>query len=135
MAKKLEKVGKTITGLELKFEVLLVYLLSFLGFIFAFMKDEKVSEDARFHYKQSGATFVVYVTLGILEGILGSFAAMFAFTPLFGISILFGILIGLLGLVEVAVIVFSIITIVKAFYNQKFEIPFMNKISDLIWKK
>lgn len=135
MAKKLEKVGKTITGLELKFEILLVYLLSFLGFIFSFMKDEKVSEDARFHYKQSGSTFVVYVTLGILEGILGSLAAMFAFTPLFGISILFGILIGLLGLVELAVVVFAIITIVKGFYNQKFEIPFMNKISDLIWKK
>ena len=135
MAKKLEKVGKTVTGLELRFEVLLVYLLSFLGFIFAFMKDKDISEDARFHYKQSGATFVVYVTLGILEGILGSFAAMFAFTPVFGMSILFGILISILGVVEIAVIVFSVITIVKAFNNQRFEIPFMDKISNLIWKK
>lgn len=135
MAKKLEKVGKTVTGLELRFEVLLVYLLSFLGFIFAFMKDKDISEDARFHYKQSGATFVVYVTLGILEGILGSFAAMFAFTPVFGMSILFGILISILGVVEIAVIVFSVITVVKAFNNQRFEIPFMDKISNLIWKK
>ena len=135
MAKKLEKVGKTVTGLELRFEVLLVYLLSFLGFIFAFMKDKDISEDARFHYKQSGATFVVYVTLGILEGIFGSFAAMFAFTPVFGMSILFGILISILGVVEIAVIVFSVITIVKAFNNQRFEIPFMDKISNLIWKK
>ena len=135
MAKsKVEKVNKTMTGMELKYETILVYLLSFLGFIFAFLKDEKVSEDARFHYKQSGAVFLVYLAISIVESILGAFTVAFMVTPLFIISVLFGIISGLLGLVTLAVFVLSIIAIVKAFDNEKFEIPVVNKIANAIWK-
>ena len=132
MAKNKEK---TITGLELKYETLLVYILSFIGFIFAFMKEENVSEDARFHYKQSGATFVVYLGINIVDSILATLAISFAVTPLFAVSIILGILSALLGLVELAVLVFAIIAIIKAFYNEKFEIPVVNKLGNAIWKK
>jgi uncharacterized membrane protein len=135
MAKaKVEKVSKTITGLELKYETILVYLISLVGFIFAFLKEEKVSEDARFHYKQSGAVFLVYLAISIVESILGAFTVAFMVTPLFIISVLFGIISGLLGLVTLAVFVLSIIAIVKAFDNEKFEIPVVNKIANAIWK-
>lgn len=135
MAKaKVEKVSKTITGLELKYETILVYLISLVGFIFAFLKEEKVSEDARFHYKQSGAVFLVYLAISIVESILGAFTVAFMVTPLFIISVLFGIVSGLLGLVTLAVFIFSIIAIVKAFDNEKFEIPVIIKIANAIWK-
>lgn len=135
MAEKIKKVNQTITGLELKYEVLLVYLLSFLGFIFAFMKDEKVSESARYHYKQSGATFIVYLGVAIVDSIIGSIAVAFAFTPLFGLSIVLGIISGILTLINLAVFVFAIITIIKAFEGEKFEIPFIIKLANAIWKK
>jgi len=135
MAKtKVEKVSKTITGLELKYETILVYLISLVGFIFAFLKEEKVTEDARFHYKQSGAVFLVYLAISIVESILGAFTVAFMVTPLFIISVLFGIISGLLGLVTLAVFILSIIAIVKAFDNEKFEIPVVNKIANAIWK-
>ncbi len=135
MAKtKVEKVSKTITGLELKYETILVYLISLVGFIFAFLKEEKVTEDARFHYKQSGAVFLVYLAISIVESILGTFTVAFMVTPLFIISVLFGIISGLLGLVTLAVFILSIIAIVKAFDNEKFEIPVVNKIANAIWK-
>ena len=136
MAKsKVEKVNKTITGMELKYETILVYLLSFLGFIFAFLKDEKVSEDARFHYKQSGATFIVYVAISIIDSILGALAFAFAMTPLFLLSVLLGIVTSLLGLVSLAVFVLAIIAIIKAFDNEKYEIPVISNIANFIWKK
>ena len=135
MAKaKIEKVSKTITGLELKYETILVYLISLVGFKFAFLKEEKVSEDARFHYKQSGAVFLVYLAISIVESILGAFTVAFMVTPLFIISVLFGIVSGLLGLVTLAVFILSIIAIVKAFDNEKFEIPVIIKIANAIWK-
>lgn len=125
---------QTITGLELKYEALLVYLLSFLGFIFSFMKDEKVSEDARFHYKQSGAIFIIYVALWIVISIINAFGLAMAFAS-FGLSAIFlGIIDILLGLVELSIFALSIITIVKAFYNEKFEIPVINKLANFIWK-
>ncbi len=132
---KVIKVNKTITGLELKFEVLLVYLLCFLGFIFAFMKDEKVSRDARFHYKQSGAIFVVCLGISIVQGILGAFATALVITPLFVISVLLWIVVGVLSLAALIVFVFAIITIIKAFYNERFEIPVIIKLANLIWKE
>ena len=135
MAEKVKKVNQTVTGLELKYEVLLVYLLSFLGFIFAFMKDKKISESARFHYKQSGATFIVYLGISIINSIITTIAVLMAITPLFFISVILGIISGILWLVELAVLALAIITIVKAFYNEKFEIPVVNSLGNLIWKK
>ena len=99
------------------------------------MKDEKVSESARYHYKQSGATFIVYLGVAIVDSIIGSIAVAFAFTPLFGLSIVLGIISGILTLINLAVFVFAIITIIKAFEGEKFEIPFIIKLANAIWKK
>ena len=133
MASKKE-VKSTMTGLELKYEVLLVYLVSILGFIFSFIKNPNVSEDARFHYKQSGATFIVYTGLAIVESIFASIATAMMFTPAFGLSVVLWILIVMISLLEVAVVVFAVITIVKAFNNQKYEIPVISKLANAIWK-
>ena len=44
----------TVTGLEEKWEVLLVYFVSLLGFIFSFLKYDYLSENIKFHYRQAG---------------------------------------------------------------------------------
>lgn len=132
--KKIEKVNQTITGLELKWEVLLVYIISVLGFIFAFLKNEKVSKDARFHYKQAGATFIVYTSIAIIDSILTALSIPLGIVTLGVFSVILWIIVGCLWLIEVAVIVFAVITIVKAFHNEKFEIPVVSKLANAVWK-
>ena len=51
------------------------------------------------------------------------------------LSIVFWLLDAALGAIDVLVLVFSIIAIVKAFSNQKYEIPVINNIGNMIWKK
>lgn len=126
--------NKTITGLELKFENLLIYLIPLLGFIFAFMKNEKVSSDARYHYKQAGATFIVYATIAITIAILSAISVPLGIISFGVASVILWIINGMLWLVEIAVVVFVIITIVKGFHNVKFEIPVVNKLGNAIWK-
>ena len=135
MAKKVEKVNQTITGLELKYETLLVYIISVLGFIFAFLKNEKVSKEARFHYKQAGATFVVYTSIAVIDSILTALSIPLGIVTLGVFSVILWIIAGCLWLIEVAVVVFAVITIVKAFHNEKYEIPVVNKLADAIWKE
>ena len=55
---KVEKVEKTFTGLEMTLEIILVYLISILGFIFSFMDEKKYSKRAKFLYNQAGALFI-----------------------------------------------------------------------------
>ena len=134
MAKKLEKVNKTITGLELKYEVLLVYIVSILGFIFSFLKNE-VSEDAKFHYRQAGATFIIYTGFAIISSILTALSIPLAIATLGIVSVLIWILNVSMWLIEFAVVVFVVITIIKAFHNEKYEIPFVSNIAKAVWKK
>lgn len=133
--KKIEKVNKTITGLELKWEVLLVYIISVLGFIFAFLKNEKASNDARFHYKQAGATFIVYTSIAVIDSILTALSIPLGILTLGVFSVILWIIIGCLWAIEVAVIVFAVITVVKAFHNEKYEIPVVCKLADAVWKE
>ena len=133
--KKIEKVNKTITGLELKWEVLLVYIVSVLGFIFSFLKNENASKDARFHYKQAGATFIIYTSIAIIDSILSALSIPLGILSLGIFSAILWIIVGCLWLIEVAVIVFAVITIVKAFHNEKYEIPVVSKFADMIWKE
>ena len=126
--------NKTITGLELRFEVLLVYIIPILGFIFAFLKNEKASNDARYHYKQAGATFIVYAAIGIIVSVLSALSIPLGIVSLGVISVIIWIINVMLWLVEVAVVVLAVITIVKAFHNEKFEIPYVNKLGNSIWK-
>lgn len=132
--KKIEKVNRTITGLELKWEVLLVYAISVLGFIFSFLKNEDVSKDAKFHYKQAGATFIIYTGIAIIDSILTALSIPLGIVTLGVFSVILWIIAGVLWLIEVAVVVFAVITIVKAFHNEKYEIPLVKDLANMIWK-
>ena len=124
---------KTITGLELKWEVLLVYLFPILGFIFSFIKKNGVSNDAKFHYKQSGSIFIIYVGVTTLLSIFGTIQATLVFSGNL-LALLFGIINFTLAGIDTVLLVFAIITVIKSFTNQRFEIPVINNIGNLIWK-
>ncbi|MBO5183288.1 MAG: hypothetical protein J6B64_02705 [Bacilli bacterium] len=111
----------TITGLEEKWEVLLIYIFSILGFIFAFMKYDYLSENIKFHYKQAGALWIVNMILSIAKVTL-NYTVGLGFINL-GFR-----------LVSLVIWIFTIITIVKAFNNEKYEIPVISNIANSIWK-
>lgn len=122
MAKKEEKY-QSIMGIEYKWEVLLIYLLfgGLLGFIFSFMKDKKVSDNIKFQYNQSGAMFIILFVLG-------------AISRASNILIDFGIISGICLMLNIVVCVFAIITIVKAFSNETYEMPLVSDLAKMIWK-
>lgn len=111
---------ETITGLEEKYEALLVYLLPLLGFIFSFLKDKKVSENVKFYYNQSGAVFIINAALSIISGI-----SLFALNGVIGY---------ITSIISILLIVFIIIAIVKAFNDEKYEIPVVSDLAKSIWK-
>lgn len=134
---KKEDNDKTITGLELKWEVVLVYVISILGFIFSFMKNEKVSKNARFHYKQSGTLFIISLGVSIIYRILAAIAAVTIITTagLGIISIIFEVIFGTIYAVfAIALLAFIIITIIKAFNDETYRIPFISSLAEKIWK-
>lgn len=110
----------TITGLEEKYEALLVYLLPLLGFIFSFMKEKNVSENVKFYYNQSATIFIVNIALSVLS-------AVTAF-------ILNGLISSLITIISLVLFIFIIISIVKAFSNEKYEIPVISDLTKSIWK-
>ena len=104
---KKEETNKTMTGLDLQWEVVLVYIIGILGFIFAFMKDSKVSKTARFHYKQSGVLFIITLGVSIIYRIIaGIFALMFITTAGLGVmSIVFNAIFGTIyGVIAIAIL-------------------------------
>ena len=111
----------TVTGLEEKWEVLLVYIFTLLGFIFAFMKYDYLSENIKFHYKQAGAIWIINMGLNLIQVILN-------------FSIGFATISTMITLVSLILFIFSIITIVKAFTNEKYEIPVISDLAKSIWK-
>lgn len=112
---------KSIMGIEYKWEVFLVYLLSILGFIFSFMKDKDVDKDVRFQYNQSGTIFIINLIINIISRI---------FLNISGISYIAWVL----SIIQVVIFVFVIITIVKAFEGKTYRIPVIADFSDKIWK-
>lgn len=111
---------QTITGLEEKFEALLVYIFPLLGLIFSFMKEKQVSENVRFYYNQSGTIFIINVALSIISA-----ATIF---------VLSGIITYVVSVLNVVIFVFEIIAIVKAFEDVKYEIPVISDLTKSIWK-
>ena len=112
---------KSIMGLEYKWEVLLVYLVCILGFIFSFMKDKEVDKDVKFQYNQSGAMFIIFVGLNIISRV-------------FMYTIGLGFLAAICGLIEIVVSIFAIVAVVKAFKNETYEIPLVSDLAKAIWK-
>ena len=111
----------TVTGLEEKWEVFLVYIINLLGFIFAFMKYDYLSEDIKLHYKQSGTIWLVNIIINIATSILGGIIGT-------------GILMYVSSCISIILLVFIIITIVKAFEGTRYEIPVISDLAKAIWK-
>ena len=111
---------ETITGLSKNLEIVLVYLISILGFVFSLMKDKKVSSDVRFHYNQAGTLWIVNMVLTVL-GRVGS-----KFLGPIGIGT---------GIISLLIFIFTIIAIVKGCEGIKYEIPVVSEFSKSIWKE
>ena len=122
MAKKEEKY-QSIMNIEYKWEVLLIYLLfgGLLGLIFSFMKDKKVSDNIKFQYQQSGTMFIVIFAIGVIAN-----ASNYILD--------FGVISGLCYILDVIIFVFAVITIIKAFNDETYEMPIISDLSKMIWK-
>lgn len=118
--KKDEEKTSTITGLEEKYEVILVYLISILGFIFSLLKDRKVSKNMRFNYNQAGTIWIVSIVCNVVTNFGGYFMA-----PIRWVSYP----------ISLVLFVFTIIALVKAYNGEKYEIPIIADLSKSIWGK
>lgn len=117
---KQEETTKTISGLSEKGEIVLVYLLPIVGFVFALMKDKKVSEFMRFHYNQAGALWLTSMIVSIGFGVLGMFIP---FSGLISTTL------------SIVLFVFDIIALVKAYSDdEKYEIPVVYDFSKTLFK-
>lgn len=111
---------ETITGIDKRYEPILIYIVSLLGFIFSFLKDE-VDKEVRWVYNQAGAIFIVYMGVGVLTSSV--------------VIPVIGWIIGICAwMVDVAVLVFTIIAIVKACQGEHYEIPLVSNLAKAIWK-
>ena len=113
--KKVETEEKTLTGFTMLTEVILVYLVFILGFIFSFMDNSKCSKRAKFVYNQAGAVFIVYLVL------LG-----LSFIPFIGF---------LFDITKVVLYVFLIIAMVKGAKGEDYKIPGVYELGNAIWGK
>ena len=112
---------ETITGLSKQTEPILIYIVSLLGLIFSFMDDE-VDKEARWTYNQAGALFIVNAGIGVIS-------SMALIVPILGIVM------GIVGwMCSVAILVFAIIAIVKAYNGEHYEIPLISNLAKAIWK-
>ena len=94
-------------------EIILVYLISILGFIFSFMNDKEVSSRAKFAYNQAGALFLCEVVLSSLS-IIPFIGLMFA-------------------AVSIILFAFTIITLIKGYQGEDYKIPLVYDLAELIW--
>ena len=119
--KKDKNEGKTISGLSFKGEVILVYIISVVGFVFALMKNSPASKEIRFHYNQSGTLWIINIASSIIFSILGNFI------PVSGL---------LNYAVSIVLLVFSIMTIVKAYNGEEnYKIPVVSDLAESIFGK
>ena len=111
---------ETITGLSKQTEPILVYIISLLGLIFSFMKDE-VDKEVRWVYNQAGAVFIVNAAVGVV-------CSMSMIIPFIGIVV------AIVGwMLSVALLVFTIIAIIKAYNEEHYEIPLISNLAKAIW--
>ena len=86
------------------------------------MKDKEVDKDVKFQYNQSATIWIIYVIINILTRILIRVSLGFLFFT------------WIFALVELVLLVFVIITIVKAFSDESYEIPVISDLTKSIWK-
>ena len=112
---KKENKEKTMTGFTYLTEVILVYLIPFLGFIFSFMDTSKCDKKSVFVYKQAGAAFIIEMGLVLL-----------GFIP---------VIRWFFYIVHIVLYVFLIIALIKETQGVQFKIPFISDFGDMIWSK
>lgn len=117
---KEEEKTSTITGLEERYEVILVYIISILGFIFSLMKDKKVSKNMKFNYNQAGTIWIVSIICSLITNFGGYFMAPIRWAS-YPISVI--------------LFVFTIIALVKAYNGERYEVPVIADLSKSIWGK
>ena len=117
-SKKEEINNDTISGLGVRNEAILVYLIPLFGFIFALMKDRKVSKEARFNATQAGTIWIVSMIVSVSVG-FGAYVV----EPLKFVNYP----------ISVVLLVFRIIALVKAYNGERYEIPVIVDISKSIW--
>lgn len=118
-SKKDENEGKTISGLSFKGEVILVYLIGVVGFVFALMKNSPASKEIRFHYNQSATCWIINIASSVIFSILGNFI------PFSGL---------LSYAVSVVLLVFIIMTIVKAYNGEEnYKMPVISDLATTIF--
>lgn len=113
---------KSIMNLEYRWEVLLVYLIGILGLVFSFMKDKDIDPDVKFQYNQSATIFIISVIVSIANRIISNSLSFVALT------------IYIFAIIQLVLFVFSIITIIKAFNDETYEIPYISNLAKAIWK-
>ena len=112
---KKENKEKTMTGFTYLTEVILVYLIPFLGFIFSFMDTSNCDKKSVFVYKQAGAAFIIEMGLVLL-----------GFIP---------VIRWFFYIVHIVLYVFLIIALIKETQGVQFKIPFISDFGDMIWSK
>ena len=58
---------KTQSGFTFTTEVIFIYLVSIIGFIFSFMDSSKYTDRCKFLYNQAGAIFIISFSLSLLS--------------------------------------------------------------------
>ena len=112
---KVEKVEKTFTGIDFVGEVILVYLVPVLGFIFSFMDESKYSKRAKFLYNQAGAAAIVMVC-----------ASPFCIIPFAGL---------IFAVLQTVLFVLVIIALIKGCQGEDYKIPGVYDLGQAIWGK
>ena len=115
---KKETKCETISGLSFEGEVVLVYIITIVGFIFALMKDKNVDKKLRFHYNQAATAFIVSICFNVL-------------------TVIAPLLAPVIGLCAIALFVFVIITLVQTLSNKVdyYRIPLISDLSEKIFGK
>lgn len=110
---------ETMMGTNKNTELVLVYIFTLLGFVFSIMNDKNVSKNMKFHYNQAATIWIISIIIYISSKVC-SYAL-----PIMNI---------IFKPINAILLVFTIIALVKACNDEKYEIPVINDLSKTIWK-
>ena len=110
-----EKEIKTFSGFTFLTELIFIYLVPLVGFIFAFLDTSKCSKRCRFIYNQAGGAFIISFSLSLL-----------ALIPFVGF---------VFAIVDIVLLAFLIVAIVKGTKGEDYKIPGVYDLGNAIWGK
>ena len=110
-----EKEVKTQSGFTYLTELIFIYLVPLVGFIFSFLDSSKYSKRSKFLYNQAGAAFIISFSLTLL-----------ALIPFVGF---------VFAIVDLVLLAFLIVAIVKGAKGEDYKIPGIYDLGNAIWGK